>query len=105
MHVIAEKNKWRQSQAAPTMLQEEEGFAEEPDIPLHDFLRNSASVSLLPLFRASSTMASMPRSLRTFCKHYDTSVRHIERLEIYGDIIESRTQGRTHVQTPFVVLK
>jgi hypothetical protein len=86
MHGIAEKNKWRQSQTAPTILGEEKGFIEEPNVPLQDFLRNSASVSLLPLFRASSTMASMPRSLRTFCKHYDTSVRHIARFGMYRDI-------------------
>lgn len=35
---------------------------------IHDFLRNSASVSLPLVLRASSNMASMPRSLRTFCK-------------------------------------
>jgi hypothetical protein len=86
MHGIAEKNKWRQSLAAPTILGEEESFTEGPSVPLQDFFRNSASVSLLPLFRASSTMASMPRSLRTFCKHYDTSVRHIARSGMYRDI-------------------
>lgn len=33
---------------------------------IHDFLRNSASVSLPLVLRASSSIASMPLSLRTF---------------------------------------
>lgn len=34
----------------------------------HDFLRNSASVSLPLVLRASSNMESMPLSLSTFCR-------------------------------------
>lgn len=38
----------------------------------HDFLRNSESVSLL-LFRASSSIESMPLSLRTFYRSKESN--------------------------------
>jgi hypothetical protein len=38
MHGIAEKNKWRQSQTAPTILGEEKGFIEEPSVHSSRFL-------------------------------------------------------------------
>lgn len=65
----------------------------------HDFLRNSESVSL-PLFRASSSIVSMPLSLRAFYQAV------IEELAMnWMDIELEMATSITHVQAGFVFLE